>query len=257
MGLWGITKWLEAPVDPVPPITELGVIIGRSKGYLLTEQTAQHAVNELAEVARSTIDQAEGAGVSLIMGGERTSVGYTDSYVLAADHLQYRLGEGPCLTAWATGQAQVIDDTTTDERWKHWNAAAAEAGVRSCTTSPLIRGKETIGALKVYSRSPNAFSSADTQVLANLATAAAALLGHIQASDTPQRINAELNIALKSKSTTDTARGIVMERHNLDADQALEHLLTLAVSARMTMAEVSKTIVTRREPDAFRFKEGS
>lgn len=243
-------------MDPVPPITELGVIIGRSKGYLLTEQTAQHAVNELAEAARSVIEHAEGAGVSLIMGGERTSVGYTDSYVLTADQLQYELGEGPCLTAWATGQAQVIEDTTTDERWKHWNAAAADAGVRSCATSPLIRGKEPIGALKVYSREADAFSSADTQVLANLATAAAALLGHIQASDTPQRINAELNNALQSKSTTDTARGIIMERHNLDPDQALEHLLTLAVTTRMTMAEVSRTIVTRQEPDTFRSEEG-
>ncbi|MDQ0734767.1 GAF and ANTAR domain-containing protein [Arthrobacter agilis] len=244
-------------MDPVPPITELGVIIGRTKGFLLTEQTAQHAVNELAEAARSVIDHAEGAGVSLVAGGERTSVGSTDSYVLAADQLQYKLGEGPCLTAWATGQAQIIDDTTTDERWKFWNAAAAEAGIRSCATSPLIRGKESIGALKVYARSPNAFTPADTQVLAHLATAAAALLGHIQASDTPQRINAEVSHALNSKSTTDIARGIIMERHNFDPDEALEHMLGLAVDARMTMADVARTIMARHDPGTFHIMDGS
>jgi GAF domain-containing protein len=244
-------------MDPVPAISELGVIIGRTKGLLLTEQTAQQAVDDLAEAARSVIDGAEGAGVSLIMGGDRTSVGYTDSYVLTADRLQYDLSEGPCLTAWATGEAQIIDDTTTDGRWKRWNAAAAEAGIRSCATVPLIRGKEPIGALKTYSRTPNAFGSADTRVLSNLATSAAALLGHIQASDTPQRINAEVAKALSTRGTIDLARGILMERHNMDPDEALEHMLTLVTDARTTMAELARTIIARQDLGTSRFLDGT
>ncbi|MDQ0734090.1 GAF and ANTAR domain-containing protein [Arthrobacter agilis] len=232
------------------PISELGVIIGRTKGLLLTEQTAQQAVDDLAEAARSVIDHADGAGVSLIMAGERTSVGSTDSSVLAADRLQYDFGEGPCLTAWATGHAQLVDDTTTDERWKRWNAAAAEAGIRSCATSPLIRGKEPIGALKAYARTPNAFTSADTRVLSHLATSAAALLGHIQASDTPQRITAEVSEALTMRSTVDLARGILMERHDMDPEEALGHMLALVTDARTTMAELARTIVRREGLDA-------
>ncbi|RJT81062.1 hypothetical protein D6T63_07755 [Arthrobacter cheniae] len=75
-----------------PQINELGVIIGRTRGFLLTEQTAQEAVNALAEVARDVITGAEGAGVSLIRDGDRTSVGATDAKVLEADNLQYTLG---------------------------------------------------------------------------------------------------------------------------------------------------------------------
>lgn len=244
-------------MDSLPPISELGIIIGRTKGFLLTEQTAQQAVSELADAARSVIEPAQGAGVSLILNGHRTSVGFTDSYVLAADTLQYELGEGPCLTAWASGQAQLIDDTTTDDRWKRWNGAAAEAGVRSCATSPLIRGKESIGALKIYSGSPKAFTTADTRVLANLATAAAALLGHIQASDTPQRIDSELRNALNSKSATDLARGILMERHDLDADEALQYLLARAADTHSTMAEIVRTTIARHDSTAPPSTEGA
>jgi putative methionine-R-sulfoxide reductase with GAF domain len=249
--------YLEARMDPVPGIGELGVIIGRTKGLLLTEQTAQQAVDDLAEVARSVIDRAEGAGVSLIMGGDRISVGSTDSYVLTADRLQYELSEGPCLTAWATGEAQLIDDTTTDERWRRWNSAAAETGVRSCVTVPLIRGRESIGALKAYSRTPGAFSSADARVLSHLATAAAALLGHIQASDTPQRINAEVSRALTTRGTIDLARGILMERYDMSPDEALEHMLTPVADARTTMAELARTIIARQDFDGSRFPNGT
>lgn len=231
-------------MEALPPISELGVIVGRAKVFLLTEQTAQRAVVELAEAARMSIEHTEGAGVSLIMNGERTSVGYTDSYVLAADALQYELKEGPCLTAWATGEHQIIDDTIHDGRWKSWSAAAAEAGVRSCASSPLMRGKEAIGAMKIYSRSPNAFSPADARVLDHLATSAAALLGHIQTSDTPRRLSLEMNEALESRTLTDVAKGILMERHALNPDQALEYLLDLAHTRDTTMADIASRIVS-------------
>ncbi|AUZ86431.1 histidine kinase [Arthrobacter agilis] len=244
-------------MDPVPPISGLGVVVGRTKGLLLTEQTAQHAVDDLAEAARTVIERAEGAGVSLILGGERTSVGSTDDSVLAADQLQYDLSEGPCLTAWATAEAQIIDDTTADGRWKRWNSAAADAGIRSCATVPLMRGREPIGALKTYSGTPNAFTAADARVLSHLATSAAALLGHIQASDTPQRIDAEVTRALSTRGTIDLARGIIMERHDMDPYEALEHMLTLVTDARITMAELAATIVARRDLGTSRFIGGT
>jgi hypothetical protein len=76
------------------PGNELGIIIDRTKGLLLTEETVQDAVHALAEVARDVMTGAEGAGVSLIRDGERISVGATDAKVREADVLQYSLGEG-------------------------------------------------------------------------------------------------------------------------------------------------------------------
>ncbi|MHA7145031.1 GAF and ANTAR domain-containing protein [Arthrobacter sp. TmT3-37] len=244
-------------MDPVPPISGLGVLVGRTKGLLLTEHAAQHAVDDLAEAVRTVIERAEGAGVSLILGGERTSVGSTDDSVLAADRLQYDLGEGPCLTAWATAEAQIIDDTTTDGRWKRWNSAAADAGIRSCATVPLVRGKESIGALKTYSGIPNAFTTADARVLSHLATSAAALLGHIRAGDMPQRIDADVTRALSTRGTIDLARGIMMERHDMDPDEAFEHMLMLVTDTGITMAELATTIVARRDLDPSRFIGGT
>ena len=227
-------------------INELGVIIGRTKGFLLTEQTAQEAVDALAEVARDVIGQAEGAGVSLIRDGDRTSVGATDAKVLDADNLQYSLGEGPCLSSWAMNRSIIIDDTTTDVRWKKWATAAAEAGVRSCLSVPLVRGAITIGAMKVYAGSPEAFSADDQRLLVSLAKSAAALLGHVQASDTPQRISHEVNQALHTRDIVGIARGILMERHDLGRDEALTRITALSNSSRIPVKDLATSIAGRK-----------
>jgi hypothetical protein len=170
---------------PSPASLELFTVFGRTKGYLLTEQTAHDAVEALAGVARDVIGAAQGAGVSIIdSSGHRTSVGATDEDVLEADNLQYDLGAGPCISAWATGTPTYIadtlrgtnnhPDTDTDtgtdldgeghggtgsgDGWQKWAAAAAAKGVRSCLSVPLLNRPAALGAMKVYSSVPDAFS---------------------------------------------------------------------------------------------------
>ncbi|RJT75095.1 ANTAR domain-containing protein [Arthrobacter cheniae] len=239
----------DAPqINPqsAPQIDELGVIIGRTKGFLLTEQTVQDAVDALAEVARDVIIHADGAGVSLIRDGDRTSVGATDAKVLEADNLQYTLGEGPCLSSWATNQSHIIADTETDTRWKRWAATAATAGVRSCLSVPLIRGMDTIGAMKVYAGTPDAFTTDDQRLLVNLAKSAAALLGHVQASDTPQRISDEVSDSLRTRDTVGIARGILMERHDLGRDEALARITALSSETNTPVSDLTATIAERK-----------
>jgi GAF domain-containing protein len=234
-------------MSDTPRVDEIGVIIGRTKGFLLSDQTAHDAVDALADVVRDVIAHAEGAGVSLIQGGERTSIGATDAKVLRADTLQYELREGPCLSAWADVRPVIIADTTTDTRWKDWSGAAAQAGVRSCLSVPLVRANESIGAMKVYSSSPNAFSEVDQRLLANLAKSAAALLGHVQASDTPQRISDTVKESLASRDTIGIARGILMERHDLDRDEALTRIATLSGAERVSMGDTAASIARRQD----------
>ncbi len=231
-----------------PPPYELFTIFGRTKGYLLTEQTAHHAVDGLAEIARDITGAAEGAGVSLLdQAGKRLSVGTTDPGVLEADNLQYELGEGPCLSAWSTGVPVYIADTRAEDRWSTWVSAAAAIGVRSCLSVPLPGKPVGLGALKVYSNVPYAFSDQDRKLLINLARSAAVLLGHIQASDTPQRISSDIKTSLADRDTVGIARGILMERFNLDRQAALNQLIDLATDANTTIGSMATMISERQD----------
>ncbi|WP_422391867.1 GAF and ANTAR domain-containing protein [Arthrobacter sp. N1] len=231
-----------------PSSDELKTIFGRTKGYLLTEQTAHDAVDGLAEVARDVVGPATGAGVSVIsVDGQRQSIGATDARVLEADTLQYELGEGPCLTAWASGEPAHIPDTEEDQRWPQWSAAVADRGVRSCLSVPLLHADSgRVGALKVYANTPRAFTDGHEQVLMNLSRSAAALLSHIQASDLPQRISAEMKIALDARDTVALARGIIMERLDLTRDEAMNHLVKMAVEAESPLVVMASRIAERQ-----------
>ena len=230
-------------MDPFPPSAELGATLGRIRGLILTQETAQHAVDLLAEVAHETTPQASGAGVSLIHQSQRVSVGATDLLVRTADDLQYTLGEGPCLAAWSTGKPVLIDDTTVDERFPRWNQTAAEAGVLSCFSVPLLRGSDPLGAMKVYSTTAKAFDDADRARLTSLAVAAAALLGHAQASDAATRISRELRESLRSRDLVGIAKGILMQREQLTEAEALAALTARARSTGTSFRQVTADLV--------------
>ncbi len=235
-----------SPDSSLPP--ELLAVFGRTNGYLLTEQTAHDAVDGLAEIARDIIGAAEGAGVSIIdTDGTRMSVGATNPRVLEADNLQYEFGEGPCITAWSLGESVYIADTRTDDRFPRWASAVEPHGIRSCLSVPLLNTPAGLGAMKVYADTVDAFTDEDRRLLTNLARSAAALLGHIQASDTPQRISNDVKASLAERDTIGVARGILMERLDLDRQAAMNHLIDLATDADTTIGTMAARISERQD----------
>lgn len=227
-------------MDSEPNLNELAVVFGRVRGLLLTEETVQHAVDLLAEAARDLIPGATGAGVSLIHRGQRTSTGATDYLVTRADELQYELSEGPCLSAWSTATPVRADDTTSeDQRWPRWAAAAAAMSVRSCQSVPLIQGRTTIGAMKVYSTEAGAFDGATEKALTRFSVPAAALLSHVQTTETPQQIRSELSAALQTRDRIGMAKGILMAQLGIDDRSAFRELVARAEDRRRSVADVA------------------
>jgi hypothetical protein len=136
----------------LPLADEITAVFASATGLLLTEETVAHALRLITDAATEAIPGAVGAGVSLInSSGLQQTAAASDAVVAVADALQYELGEGPCITAWASGETVVVEDVSLDRRWKRWSAAAAELGISSAVSSPLLSGGLALGAVKVYS----------------------------------------------------------------------------------------------------------
>lgn len=114
--------------------------------------------------------------------GRRTSAGFTDRVVQRADALQYELGQGPCLTAWAAEETVLVDDARTDPRWPQWSAAVSSQPIRSVLSSALVTGKECIGALKIYAALPAVYDPGTGRLLELFAAPAATLLSTSKAA---------------------------------------------------------------------------
>ena len=228
---------------------ELTAVFARIQNMLLSHEHATAAVHHLAEVAKDLISSAVGAGALLIdEHGTKTSTGATDSLVEVADAVQYELGEGPCLSAWAAQAPQRVDDTTDDGRWPEWSAAAARSGIRSVLSVPLVFQHRSLGAMKVYAAAPAAFTDHEERLLGLLAAAAAVLLGSAQSREAPQRLSAALQAGLAERQTIDRATGMLMEQRATDPQDAHCVLLTASRNRGRPMAEVARQVLDRR-PD--------
>lgn len=226
------------------PLDELSLVIGRIRGLLLTEEKVDRAVQLLARAIKDAVPGTVGAGVSLLDArGRRTSAGFTDHVVEQADALQYELGQGPCLTAWAAEETVLIDDVRTDPRSPQWSAAVAALPVRSVVSTPLISGKECLGALKIYAAIPSAYDQNTGLLLELFAGPAATLLSHIQTSQATKRISDSLHTALHHRDSINQACGILMERQGLTYAQAMQHLLRRARDNGTTSKQISAELV--------------
>jgi GAF domain-containing protein len=226
------------------PLDELSTALGRIMGLLLTEEKVDHAVHSLARAVRDALPGSVGAGVSILNPHALpVSSGSTDSVVERADALQYQFVQGPCLTAWATQQSVLIRDVATDRRWPNWSAAVVDLPIRSVVSTPLISGGEAIGAMKIYADTPDVFEDATTALMELFAAPAATLLSHIQTAEIPERISESLQSALYSRDLINRACGVLMERHTLTEDQALQQLMREARASRSTLSEVSAALL--------------
>ncbi|MFF0905395.1 UNVERIFIED_CONTAM: GAF and ANTAR domain-containing protein [Kocuria sp. CPCC 205316] len=210
----------------------------------LSEKDASTAVDHLARAAHQMIPTAAGAGVSLLDAhGTRVTTAATDTAVQAADAAQYALGQGPCLSAWATGQAQRIQDTAAEDRWPAWLGAAAEAGIRSVLSVPLVHHGASPGAMKVYAATPAAFGDAEEKLLVQLAAAAATLLVAAQTTEAPVRLSTALKKALATRETIGLAAGVLMARQHLDPETARAALLEQAQSQGRRVSEIAAEVL--------------
>lgn len=237
---------------------ELQAVFARVSGLLLTEHVAGPAIAKIAQAAFESIPGSVGAGATLIDAqGRPTSRASTSTLVEEADQLQYELGQGPCLAAWAGALTIRVDNAATETRWPRWSEASAQRGLVSCLSVPLLLPggngtgpAQAIGALKVYGSHPNAFDAGSENLLELLATPAAVLLANIQAHDSAERLSADLKKSLHSRSVIDMAKGVLMERLNVDERAALRALTDQSRQEGAPLFAVALNVLDRpAEPD--------
>jgi GAF domain-containing protein len=226
------------------PLDELSTVIARIQGLLLTEEKVGTAVSLLAQAAKDSVPGTIGAGVSLLDSrGRRTSSGYTDRVVEQADAAQYRHGEGPCLTAWAAETPVLVQDLHDDPRWPLWRDSVRDLPIRSVVSAPLIAGKETLGAIKLYAATPSAYDAGSVRLLQLFAAPAATLLSHIQGTEAPHKMTEALRTSLHSRDVINRACGVLMERRGTTHQAALQQLMNQARQERTTLLNVSESIL--------------
>ncbi len=215
-------------------------LLGEIARTLQAEPDVDATLAAIVKVAVDHVAGAEHAGISLVeRGGEVRTVAPTGEVVNTIDQLQYRTGEGPCLNAIAAHRIYRTGDLAKETRWPAFTHAAAKAGVTSMLAYRLFITDTTLGALNLYSSQPDAFSDQTEQDGQMFAThAAVALVG--------AQTEANLRTAAESRDLIGMAKGILMQRHDLEPEQAFHMLVSSSQNANMKLRDVAAWLVEHR-----------
>ena len=128
------------------------------------------------------------AGVTLITAGRAPKyISASDDDALRFERLQTRIGQGPCLEAFETGEAVAVADLRTDDRFPEFAPRAVASGMAAVFTFPLRHADGRLGALDLYRDTPGPLDRHNMAAAQTLADVAAAYLINAQAREDAER----------------------------------------------------------------------
>jgi len=199
--------------------------------------------------AAVTLLSLRGAGISLMVEGElRGSVGASDPRIAAVQELQFELGEGPCVDAWASMEPVLEPDLAAPARvrWPAFGPAGAEAGVSAVFAFPLRLGAIRIGVLVLYRDRAGGLSADELAyglVLADLATW---LILGVQSHASEDSLHEVLAGEPPHWAEVHQATGIVSVQLEVPLDEAFVRLRAHAFSAGRSLREIAREVVAHR-----------
>ncbi|MDF6102891.1 GAF and ANTAR domain-containing protein [Gordonia hongkongensis] len=218
-------------------LADFGAQMTRIAGEMRRESDdTEAALRSMTKFAVDAIPGAEYATVTLVANGTIETPVMVGDLGGQSDNLQRELGEGPCIRAAVSDRTVWIDDMRTETRWPNFAAAAADLGIRSMACFYLYIDGDDSAALNLHSTEPAAFTAEARQLGELFAAHAATAFGAIQEKQ-------QLRAALGSRDIIGQAKGMIMERYRLDADEAFALLARLSQDTNTKLVEVATQIV--------------
>jgi GAF domain-containing protein len=230
------------PADAAEALERLGRLS-------LRELSMDSLLQTVADLTKTVMPGNPEASVLLLVKDWPTTVVSTGQLATDLDETQYDRGHGPCLHAARTGEVTEIPDTRAEDRWPDYTPRAVERGNLSSLSIPLAidQDQQVSGALNIYARRPDAFDEASRSVATRFGPYAAVAAGNLYAYQSARDMADNLQTALESRAVIDQAKGILMERYKVTADQAFQLLARASMTTNRKLRDISDDLVRTGE----------
>jgi GAF domain-containing protein len=190
------------------------------------------------------VTRCDHAGITINEHGRLVTRASSDDLVCRANQLQTELGEGPCLDVRRDQNTFVSPALAVERRWPTWAPRVhAELEVDSMMSLLVYTDEHSFGALSLYCGDGCRFDADDVAV-------AQALAGHLSVAMAAERQIDQLGLALHNRNLIGQAQGVLMERYDMNADQAFDYLRRISSHSNRKLAAVAAEIAqTRRIPE--------
>jgi len=207
------------------------------------ETDPEAALLEIIKTNVVSVPGAEYAGVTMVeTGGDLTTLAATHEFPRLLDDIQRKVREGPCLSAAWNHHTILVDDLADDDRWPRYRDEALDrTPVRSILSFRLFDDAKLMGALNFHAEKASAFTEESIEI--GLVFAA-----HTTMAWNSMRREQQFRSALASRDIIGQAKGMLMERFNINAVAAFELLQKLSQQSNIRIAELAEKLIALDHP---------
>ena len=207
------------------------------------EQSVESFLQRVVELTNVAMPGQGEVSITILTADRPATAAFTGPLARDCDENQYGHGYGPCLHAAVSGELTEIADNRSERRWPDYSQEAAARGALSSLSVPLPVGQRGKAALNIYNRAANAFGDEDRAAAIRFASYAGVAVSNMFAYQDARQLADNLQAALESRATIDQAKGILMERHRLTADQAFQMLAQASMQTNTKLRDVADELV--------------
>jgi GAF domain-containing protein len=221
------------PIDPAALARNLSSLV-----TLDAEQGLQRALQQLASAAKELLG-VDGAG--LMLADERGELRWataSDQETQAIEEGQERLGQGPCVNAFAEHAPMAMRDAAKEPHWGKITDVVTGQEMRAGLSVPVQLEGGPIGTLDLYSAKPRDWDQAEISAAQVYAALAATLLSQAVGAQVKGRLAEQLQTAFAHRTRIERAKGMLMLQEGIDDAEAFERLRSAARSSRRPLIEV-------------------
>jgi GAF domain-containing protein len=229
-----VTTW-EA-IEPDAAFSELARLD-------LREQSLTESLRQIAELAKRVIPGADETSITVIDRGRAKTMVFTGPLAVQLDERQYASGFGPCLDAAMTGASILLDHADDMPLYPEFTRAALRAGITHTAAIALLVPHRAAGALNLYTASRDAFTPQAITFAERFASYAAIAVANADHVDEAEELARQLQEAMRSRAVIEQAKGILMGRYGLSADDAFRRLAKRSQDTNTKLRDLAARIV--------------
>lgn len=215
---------------------------------LLAEENTQSVLQRVVDLLKQVMPEGAEASITVLRNHQATTAAFTGELALQLDEMQYRHGFGPCTEAVLGGQFIEITDGRTDSRWPDYMTEFLQHGALSSLAVPVPAAQLAAG-LNVYAPVAGAFTDEHRHAVAEFAAYAAVALTNLDALQDARDQAENLRAAMESRAAIEQAKGILIERYKVTADQAFRLLARVSMHTNRKVRDLAEHLVLTGELD--------
>lgn len=225
---------------------------------IVDEYDVVEFLHRLAGRCVELVDAAE-AGIMLAdRDGTLRYIASSSERMRLIELFELQHDEGPCLDAFRDGVAvHIALGEEAHTRWPRFAPHAQGVGFQSVSALPMRLRTDVIGALNVFSTSPEPLGTEDREVAQALADIATIGILQERTLNDALVVTSQLEGALESRVVIEQAKGIVAERNGIPIDVAFELVRSYARNHNHLLRRTAQQIIDGTLPSDALVQPGS